>query len=82
MTLKFVTQKPKIIKVKRYLGFYPESIYPTDVLPNCLEQELKYADAPANGTILYGNYVNPLEGYYQKKTLACLPKNKNEFPFI
>ncbi len=72
----------KFHKVNVTLGFYPENLYPVDALPNSFGAGAEiYADAPANGTILYGNYVNPLEGYYRKKQIGMFSQNKNEFPF-
>ncbi|KAB8037881.1 DUF239 domain-containing protein [Silvanigrella paludirubra] len=63
------------------LGYYPDSIYPLDNLPNTFSAGAEiYADAPANGTILYGNYLNPLEGYYRKKQIGIFTQNKNNFP--
>lgn len=83
LTLEIRDSKAKKLhKVNVTLGFYPESIYPTDALPNSFGAGAEiYADAPANGTILYGNYVNPLEGYYRKKHIGMFTQNKNEFPF-
>jgi hypothetical protein len=31
--------------------------------------------------ILYGNYLNPIEGYYRKKQIAMFTQNNNMFPF-
>ena len=74
--------KKKSHKESVILGYYPDSIYPVDNLPNTFSAGAEiYADAPANGTILYGNYVNPLEGYYRKKQIGTFTQNKNNFPF-
>nr|BFD31561.1 hypothetical protein GTC16762_11790 [Pigmentibacter ruber] len=64
------------------LGFYPESIYPKGMLPNTFSAGAEvYATAPENGTVLYGNYVWPVDGYYRKKQIGMFSQNKNIFPF-
>ncbi|WGL60479.1 neprosin family prolyl endopeptidase [Pigmentibacter sp. JX0631] len=63
------------------LGFYPENIYPKGMLPNTFSAGAEvYATAPENGTILYGNYVWPVDGYFRKKKIGMFSQNNNIFP--
>ena len=74
--------KKKSRKESVILGYYPDSIYPVDNLPNSFNAGAEvYADAPSNGTILYGNYVKPLEGFNRKKQIGMFSQNKNNFSF-
>lgn len=65
------------------MGYYPDHVYPsTNVLPNAFSVGAEvYANSPNNGTVMYGNYVNPYPEYQGEKQISIFTQNGNYFPF-
>lgn len=64
------------------LGYYPDFLYPKNVHLSYFHAGAEvYAETPANGTKMYGNYVNPLAGYSGHKHIELKSQNGNLFPY-
>ena len=64
------------------MGYYPDSIYQNPELPNQFSVGAEvYAAAPQNGTIIYGNYVNPYGAFQGPKHIVSTSQNGNFFPY-
>lgn len=66
------------------LGYYADSIYPSPtVLPQYFSAGSEvYALEPNNGTLMYGNYMEPYIGYTGPLHIEFSTENANSFPYF
>lgn len=64
------------------LGYYPDSLYAPANRPQQFSAGAEvYANAPGDGTIMYGNYANPCAGYAGPKQIGLTTRNGNNFTY-